>query len=169
MKSVSEYEIPEVTKIGKAVRRDYARELEALEIAGEPSKALLTLAAFVAARYLETSAPTKKALRYRQRQAQESGQKGSARKIGDLLSRQGRRGPDLADQGIAILLRSIVRIGRARAQRFDTWEPLARVLAAAFIAAGVAEQETKHITADMLRKAARRIEMESDTWPSHTS
>jgi hypothetical protein len=160
--------------------RECRKDLSVLNQAGIPHRALVTLLALTAKRRMELSEETKKAFRHRRTEAKklakrfdilasgtrafagypqhlnvlsESMRKNSS-DIENLLSRKGRKLPDLADQGMAILLRVIRRCN----QTFDRWEPLSRVLATAFLAAGIHENQTKHLTGDMLRKRVECME-----------
>jgi hypothetical protein len=71
--------------------------------------------------------------------------------IGQFLRRNGRRDHD---QGIAGLVDGILRYRK----QFNSWEPLCRVIAGAYLAAGI--KDVKHITADLLRRTAKRTQ----TW-----
>jgi hypothetical protein len=83
--------------------------------------------------------------------------------FGRNLRRNGRRKPDVATHVLGWILRDN--------EDFNCWEALSHLVVEALHAVGISEKETKHITGDMLRKAAERyrhlkplwIEKENDT------
>jgi hypothetical protein len=168
-------------EIGKKIEDACAKELKSLEKAGIASRALITMLELVAKRQLELSEETKAALRERQRklaklakdlegvskdarpiaglsgvrtewETQARFMRTNSPKLGQLVSRKGRGSPDLADRGINLLVKQILRQHRT----FNRWEPLALLLAEAFFAAGVSNENTGKFTGDMLRKTAER-------------
>jgi hypothetical protein len=159
MKPITEKEIAD------AILRDCAADLDKIEQAGIPRRALVTLAALVAKsrEAVGMSEQTKQAFRDRVYEAKLDGGRidcpdSDAERLqsnisaaGQLLRRVGRKDHD---EGIAMLVDGILRYGILRQQKdFNRWGALSRVLAGAYIAAGF---DAGHITDRMLRREAKR-------------
>jgi hypothetical protein len=162
-------------KIAEAVHNECQRDLAELEQAGIPPMFLVVTAIQIATKRMEIM-PEDLKERFRERadawkqmaahaeriscksralsileikclKANAESMRNGSRQIGRLLKRFRKD----HDEGVAILVHTI----QTRNKDFDSWSALKQVLATAFNEAGI---ESKHITADNLRKTAERYQ-----------
>jgi hypothetical protein len=80
----------------------------------------------------------------------------SMRKDSHAFGRNGRSKPDVATYVLGWILRDN--------EDFNCWESLSHLVVESFLAVGISEKDTKHITADMIRKAAKRYRVRKPLW-----